>query len=518
MNIYSVIPLLSSILFLAFGLFVFLKNKKSVVNITFALICLVTFWWQFSLCFLFNAKSEVLAGYLVKVAYMGIIFIPIFFFHFYISFLGKVKKFDRFLLYFAYLSGLLFEVILIRTDYFIDGFHEYFWGFYPKSGILHPIYLVLLAFLACRIFYLLFSSMRKNSLVSLSSREYDQTKYALWAVIFYTFASLDFLINYGIEFYPFGYLFILMSLGIFSYSIVKYRLMDISWVLGRTGVYILSFSSVIFYAFSLSLISQKLGYIAFPIILNVFIAITSILLFLYLFRIFEKLAAKYFYYTFYTLQQTIKGLNGQLNKTIKLDSLVELVIRSLLDALKLDRAGIILQEPKEKDFYVQSVIKFKEQDLSFLTRSENKFLIMRIQQLKKPIVREEISFIIKDIQAEKGSDKELAKEEIKGLNDVREAMEKTKIGLLLPLFIEDQLIGILVLGDKLSKEAYTVQDLNLLSVLSAQAAVAFNNALSYDEINQRKADLEKFYKLTVGRELKMAELKKKIRDMERQEE
>ena len=37
---------------------------------------------------------------------------------------------------------------------------------------------------------------------------------------------------------------------------------------------------------------------------------------------------------------------------------------------------------------------------------------------------------------------------------------------------------------------------------------------SYEEIKKRKEDLEKFYKLTVGRELKMIELKKRIKEME----
>ena len=39
---------------------------------------------------------------------------------------------------------------------------------------------------------------------------------------------------------------------------------------------------------------------------------------------------------------------------------------------------------------------------------------------------------------------------------------------------------------------------------------------AYEDIKKRKEDLEKFYKLTVGRELRMIELKQKIKELEKE--
>jgi signal transduction histidine kinase len=125
--------------------------------------------------------------------------------------------------------GLIFEVVLLTTNYFIDGFYKYFWGFYPKAGFLHPLYLLLLTVLVIRIFYLLFSNLGKKK--GVSSTEYLQTKYILFAAIFYAIASSDFLVNYGVEFYPFGFLFILIFLGITAYAIVKHYLFGIKVIL-----------------------------------------------------------------------------------------------------------------------------------------------------------------------------------------------------------------------------------------------------------------------------------------------
>jgi len=41
-----------------------------------------------------------------------------------------------------------------------------------------------------------------------------------------------------------------------------------------------------------------------------------------------------------------------------------------------------------------------------------------------------------------------------------------------------------------------------------------NNAIALDQVEKRKTELEKFYKLTIGRELRMAELKEKIKELE----
>ena len=229
LTIYTLLPLTSAILFLLLGLFVYLNNRKSIINITFFLLCFVTFWWQFSWFILFNTQNETLASYLVKIGYMGIIFIPIFFFHFFISFLKEVvKKIDKYLLYLSYFLAIVFEFFLINTNLFISGFYQYFWGFYPKAGILHPLYLFLLTILAVRGLYLLISSIKRKVF---TGYKHLQVKYLLLALIIYISAASDFLANYGVEFYPLGPIFVLGFLGISALAILKYHLFEIRVIL-----------------------------------------------------------------------------------------------------------------------------------------------------------------------------------------------------------------------------------------------------------------------------------------------
>jgi len=73
--------------------------------------------------------------------------------------------------------------------------------------------------------------------------------------------------------------------------------------------------------------------------------------------------------------------------------------------------------------------------------------------------------------------------------EVRELMEVKEMSfrgedLVIPCRLEDRLIAIIVLGKKLSEDAYTDEDLRLLQVLANQTAVALDHTRTYEEIKQ----------------------------------
>ena len=238
MNPLSIPPILSSILFLVLGGFVFSQNRKSNINFTFLLICITTFWWQYSWFFLFNTQDKELAEILVKMGHVGIILLPVTILHFVLAFLKKTDRFNRIVLYLSYSVAALFEISLFTSDYLIDGYYEYFWGFYPKANFLHPFFLVFTTLLLIRIVYMLLGSLKKEA--NGSPRRF-QMEYILISIIFYAFASSDFVVNYGFEFYPIGFIPILLFLGTIAYAIARYHLMDIRIVLTELLVIVIAF-------------------------------------------------------------------------------------------------------------------------------------------------------------------------------------------------------------------------------------------------------------------------------------
>jgi len=513
LSFFSISGFVNGITFAVLGLLVLLNNPKRKLNRLYALFSFSVVFWAISygiwnLPQILSAKESAL--FWTRMLNFGSLFIPIFFAHWILTLLGIEKeKRNKIILFLGYLFTLFLAIFAFPlspfTHYYVSHVEpELFFPYWPKPGILYHFYLLfnwggLLGYGL----YQLIKTYRKTSGFQKAQIKYiiigmllgfggGATNYFLW---------YDFLPQIA----PWGNPLVLAWAIFLSYAVLRYRFMDIRWILGRTGIYTLSFLTVLLYTFGIFFINQKLGDIVSPITLGAFVVITAILLFLYFFRFFERIAGKYFYYTFYTLQTTLTGLAKQLSQTVELDKLTNLISRSLLDALKLDRVGIIIKEPEKKQFLPQQLIKLDKEDILALLAKEDNFLVQYLQKIKKPIVREEIPFLIKETE----------KDETRKLNLLKEEMEKREIALCLPLFVEEELIGIIILGEKLSGEAYTVQDINLLTTLAAQAAIALNNALSYSEIERRKEELERVLKAVVGRELRMIELKKKIKELEK---
>jgi hypothetical protein len=289
MNISAIPPLVSSILFITLGLFVFFKNPKSRTNQTFGLMCLVTFWWQFSWFILFSFNTAKLARIMVHVGYTGIIFIPYTFYHFFIVFLKKDK--EKYIVFYTYLLGSIFLFFNWTSDWFIKGYYLYSWGYYPKANFLHLLYLLSLSCIAIRIPYLLYKELLE---AKSSPFRCNQIKYILFAFIIYTLASFDFAVNYGLAIYPIGFVFISFSLGIMAYTIIKYRLMDITIFAIRSLIFGVVYALVLGIPFGaiiwLKPFIGRLGYygMLFPVILGMCLSSAGPFIYLFLQRHAEE--------------------------------------------------------------------------------------------------------------------------------------------------------------------------------------------------------------------------------------
>lgn len=225
---YSVIPALTAIYFFVSGILVLRKDPRNLTNITFFGLCITTFMWQFTWSILFQVSDPILTHFLVKLGYFFIIFLPTFLYHFLVEISGR--KEERKFVYVSYAVCLIFVGTLFSDTLFVSGHYSYFWGSYPKAGSIHWVHILQTVVLFNRSLYIV---MREVFKVGDLERRV-QLKYCAASLIMYFFSALDYLCNYGFEFYPPGILFILFSITLLAIAATKYHFLNFSILIKKS--------------------------------------------------------------------------------------------------------------------------------------------------------------------------------------------------------------------------------------------------------------------------------------------
>jgi signal transduction histidine kinase len=185
------------------------------VSLSFFFLCLTTSFWQGIWALLFQTSDQNTAHMLVKLGYMLIIFLPTSFYMFIAEMCNKGSE-RRFVLL-SYGVASVLAVSLLSSDLFVAGEYRYFFGFYPKAGMLHPVHVLQTMIVAFRCYIIIRAKLQQAS-----GREFSRLRLCQISLCIFTFAALDYLCNYGFEFYPPGALFLIVSFACFSYAIARY--------------------------------------------------------------------------------------------------------------------------------------------------------------------------------------------------------------------------------------------------------------------------------------------------------
>lgn len=301
------------------------------------------------------------------------------------------------------------------------------------------------------------------------------------------------------QFSKLGLYSVFFFLGFTTYTILRYRLMDIRVVIRRGAIEVFTvLTLLLLYSFPIFLIVNFIEKTRL-IVIGIGLFIIAFLFLRPLRAFYEKIANKYFFTELYQSEKILKGMAQKLSSIIELDKLLALITDTISESLRPEKIGILIFNSEKETFELKKSINFREEEIPPLTK-ENVF-IKYLFTLREPLVLSEIKLQIM---------KEKDKKKKETLKRVELEMEKMDIALVLPLITKDILSGVVILSKKISERPYSKEDLSLLVPLTSQASIAIANAQLYDETKKRRDELEKFYKVTVGRELRMAELKKEI--------
>jgi signal transduction histidine kinase len=213
---YAIPPAFVSAMFVVFALYVLITQGATRLFTPFILMCVATFAWQGAWTLLFQTENPQTADLLVRCGYLFILFLPTTFYHFVTEVAAQRR--ERPILRASY--GLCFVLaILLPGNEVVAGYQHFFFGYYPVAGPLHPVHVVQTVLLAGRSAQLLLAARQKAE--GDARRRLDL---CLASLCLYSFAAMDYAVNYGFGFYPPGVLFIGLSLGLLAITIVRYHL------------------------------------------------------------------------------------------------------------------------------------------------------------------------------------------------------------------------------------------------------------------------------------------------------
>lgn len=478
LNPYSILPLFASFLFFVLGVIVYSRREanKALTRI-FLFNCFVTACWQCSWFVLFNTKDVELAIILINIGYTGISLIPISFFHFYIS-ISNTQKY-RFWVIVYYLFAFVFIFLLWYSKLFINEYYSYYWGFYPKAGQMHYLFILYLALVDLHCFRILYKFGKS---INWFGEKGNQIKYLIFALIVYSFSAMDFLSNYGKEFYPLGVCFVLVYFLIQSFIIVRYRMMEVKIIVTKLGIFIGVYALVLGVPYWVGFKFKGFDFWVLPTTIAAFCCTIGPFIYLYL----QKRAEDKILQEQRRYQSTLRQAATGMGRIKQLKKLLNLVVYVVTRAVHLEHTLIYLRDDKLKK-YILSAFKSRKVEQIFLDSLPfDSYLVNQLRQQHAPLVLDDLS----------QKHKHLNSSQIKG---IRDDIVSLSADLVLPIYIEDKLLAFIVFGRKESGKSFTEEDLSVFSSLTNQIALAIENAQFYEEVKRTQEQLFQAEKMaTIG--------------------
>ncbi|HUL20154.1 MAG TPA: ATP-binding protein [Thermodesulfobacteriota bacterium] len=463
--------LLSALLInLGFGFLVYRKaGAYKRVNLAFSFLSWSGAGWGFSILMEYVLKQPASILFWGRMSFATSAFIPSVFLIFTLLFPREQRNINPSHFIFLGLPAVFFS-ILSFTDQIVISL-----GQGPKMfnyGWLHPfftIYLVSYIFIG---FLVLMQSYRRSIGI-----DRLQIKYCLLGMFFSSsFGVIANLLLPMAGISTFNWLgppFTMIMLGFTAYSIVKHRLMDINIVLKKGTTYTLLLLLLFVPSFLLILLGQKLFFLKISYLFTLIIVALLFLVTIVFNRIrpqTEKMVEQVLFKNRYDYRETLGNFSKALVSILDLQSLSGRILETITQTMGVEKASLFLWN-EEKAGYTLSESKNVSMNASSPPIPKEDPLPRYLQKIGGIIIRDELA---------KGANKP-------PLMDIASKMSLLEAQVTIPFISKGQLVGMMNLGYKFSKDIYSHEDIELLSTLANQTAIAIENARLYEDLKRSKS-------------------------------
>lgn len=459
LNIHAIPMLLVGIVTLWLGILVYRSNKQSAAHRHFLILCGSIALWliatSIGLCA--TAPDRALVWY--KLDNVGVMYISVAFYAFSAEFLQLHRPWSITLGY--GLSTLLAITVFARHE-FVTGVHQYWWGYFPRWGLLSvPFFVMFFAYMAAAFA----DYIRAYGMVTTPIKR-QQIKFVLGAFVIAYLGSVDFFPAFGYELYPFGYIPIFLLTVVVTVAILRYQLLDAALFVSMSATYL----PLIPFALMLILFAHILRDISPTTLASVLVLMTLVFTILYVaFQSrLQSALNKALFPTRYDAYNTLTRFSHTMVMNLDLANLQAEIVQTLQTVMGIEKISVFLYEKEQGRYGLKASHGIDEALVNAVQLTSHDSFAKLLLKQNQPVVKEEFQHGL------------LARDETE-TGALVETLTKMNAEVCIPLVNKTRLIGFINLGHKPSQELYSQDELKLLASLANNAAIALDNAMLYED-------------------------------------
>ena len=501
MSLQSILLLTATSLNVFIALIVLFKNPKSILHITFAGLVFSLSLWALSIFLFRELYSPFQRLFWWRMAFVATSLVPPFLNYFVLQFPIPLLKVRKRTILFLFSGGIFFSLasfsdVIAKSVTLIDGQYINTYGVLQKAFAIYfltniVIYIVILIWKYINIPQINF----KKQLLLILMGTGISLGIGIFANLILPLLGFQGLNRIG----PSG---TLVLVSFIAYAILRHKFLDIEIIIKRSFIYSLMVAIITaVYVCLVSIFGGILkgvfgqGHLTTAIASGVFIAFG----FFPLRNFLANATDKYFFQKSYNYRKTLQELSKTLSNEIDLNKIMKLLMEAFSDTIKVKSAEIVMLNWNTGEYICRKCADNKAHKLGECVMSDQSALIKLLSSCQSIIPLEDLDSIVKSCFIKhKRKNKVSAADLPKMLEIIRQECNALDAQLIVPMFHRGQLSGFFVLGEKLSEDAFSATDKEMLEIIAYHAGTVIENARLYEKEKLRVKELTLLYNVGWG--------------------